>query len=213
MSRSISNLITIEFTWHLDKNRNNAWMAKDISKKYPGVYALLIVNLVVFLFSNVLQLNLTGLYLNHASPKIYQWVTSLFCHANFAHLSGNLFFLYIFGRLIEEEEGVAGVVISYFICGLGASLFDHFLSSQNVLSLGASGAIFGLFTISILLKFKMQFSSFVELFVLVPFVFQTITSEIGMLNKNDNIGHDVHVYGALIGVFLIMGLHYLQKKA
>jgi membrane associated rhomboid family serine protease len=37
------------------------------------------------------------LYLHHVHPQWWQWVTSIFCHASWAHLSGNIFFLYVFG--------------------------------------------------------------------------------------------------------------------
>ena len=47
----------------------------------------------------------------------FQFVTNTFCHANYAHLSGNIFFLYIFSKLVEEEEGVAGVWFSYLVTG------------------------------------------------------------------------------------------------
>ena len=37
-----------------------------------------------------------ALYLNHQRPVWFQFVTSTFCHANYAHLSSNAFFLYVF---------------------------------------------------------------------------------------------------------------------
>ena len=62
-----------------------------------------------------------SLYLNHLHPQWWQWITSIFCHANWAHLSGNIFFLYVFGKIVEEEEGFFGVWFSYlFTVGGGA---------------------------------------------------------------------------------------------
>ena len=40
---------------------------------------------------------------------------------------GNLFFLYVFGKLVEEEEGAFGVVASYLICGIGANIASMLL--------------------------------------------------------------------------------------
>lgn len=59
-----------------------------------------------------------SLYLNHLHPQWWQWVTSIFCHANWAHLSGNIFFLYVFGKIVEEEEGFFGVWFSYLFTGV-----------------------------------------------------------------------------------------------
>lgn len=50
----------------------------------------------------------------------FQFLTSAFCHGSWAHLRGNSFFLLIFGRIVEEEEGAFGLWASYLLCGLGA---------------------------------------------------------------------------------------------
>jgi membrane associated rhomboid family serine protease len=47
----------------------------------------------------------------------FQFVTNTFCHANWSHLSGNIFFLYIFGKLVEEDEGTGGVLLTYLVTG------------------------------------------------------------------------------------------------
>lgn len=57
------------------------------------------------------------LYLNHQYPQWFQFLTCTFCHASWAHLSSNIFFLYIFGKAVEEEEGALGVWFSYLITG------------------------------------------------------------------------------------------------
>ena len=47
-------------------------------------------------------------------------MTRSFCHADWQHLSGNLFLLYIFGRSVEDDEGGLAVWITYLVCALGA---------------------------------------------------------------------------------------------
>ena len=60
---------------------------------------MLIINFALFLMDHVLHLPyMRMLYLNHVHPQWWQFVTSIFCHASWAHLSSNIFFLYIFGR-------------------------------------------------------------------------------------------------------------------
>lgn len=88
------------------------------------------------------------LYLHHAAPQWWQFLTSAFCHGGFDHLSGNLFFLLIFGKSVEEEESAIGVWVAYIACGVGASLASWLLMPAvvrgvSVVSLGASGAVFG----------------------------------------------------------------------
>ena len=78
-------------------------MADSFSKKYAGVFSLVIVCLVSFGLYNLASLSFMNLFpLNHLRPAWYQFVTSLFLHGNFGHLSGNLFFLYVFGKIVEE---------------------------------------------------------------------------------------------------------------
>jgi membrane associated rhomboid family serine protease len=63
-----------------------------------GVFLLLLLNVVLFVLDHVLHLKgIQGLYLNHARPQWWQWITHAFCHANFQHLSMNLFNLCVFG--------------------------------------------------------------------------------------------------------------------
>lgn len=59
------------------------------------------------------------LYLNHQAPQWWQFLTCTFCHASWQHLSSNIFFLYIFGKAVEEEEGAFGVWFSYLVTGCG----------------------------------------------------------------------------------------------
>jgi len=44
-----------------------------------------------------------------------------FCHADFQHLSSNLFMLYVFGRSVEADEGGVAVWATYLVCALGAA--------------------------------------------------------------------------------------------
>lgn len=69
-------------------------------------------------------------------------LASMFFHANFLHIAGNLFFLWIFGDNIEEWLGRVGFAVFYLMGGLVAAL-GHVLSNPDSLApvVGASGAI------------------------------------------------------------------------
>lgn len=60
--------------------------------------------------------------------------------------------LFLTGKLVEEEEGNLGLWLSYILTGAGANLVSWLILPQSAVSLGASGAVFGLFAISVLVK-------------------------------------------------------------
>ena len=53
---------------------------------------------------------------------------------------------------MEEEEGNFALWMSYILTGAGANLISWLVLPTSSVSLGASGAVFGLFTISVLVK-------------------------------------------------------------
>src|SRR3989454_3295169 len=71
-------------------------------------------------------------------------LTSMFLHAGWLHLLGNMLFLWIFGDNIEDFFGHFRYLLFYFVCGIGAG-FAHTLTNlySTVPALGASGAISG----------------------------------------------------------------------
>lgn len=56
------------------------------------------------------------------------------------------------GKLVEEEEGNFALWLSYILTGAGANLVSWLVLPRNAVSVGASGAVFGLFAISVLVK-------------------------------------------------------------
>lgn len=70
--------------------------------------------------------------------------TSLFLHAGWFHLGGNMLYLWIFGNNVEDVLGRARFLAFYLLCGLGASALHIALSGQSpVPTIGASGAVAG----------------------------------------------------------------------
>lgn len=195
---------------HLMLEDDRPKMRKNL---YNGVFALILINLFLFIADHVLHIGwIDNLYLNHAHPAWYQFLTAMFCHANWAHLSGNLFFLYIFGKLVEEEEGIIGIVGSYLVCGLGASVMSWLLNHGPIYSLGASGAVFGLFAVSVLIKLSWNWRKLLEVLILGQFVVERVFFEFRQTGIQDGVDHIAHLGGALVGVALIMGLMRLEKS-
>ena len=70
--------------------------------------------------------------------------TSMFMHAGWLHLGGNMLYLWIFGDNVEDRFGHAKFKLFYLLCGLGATFAQLMFSlGSNIPNLGASGAIAG----------------------------------------------------------------------
>jgi membrane associated rhomboid family serine protease len=70
--------------------------------------------------------------------------TSMFLHGGWAHLGGNMLYLWIFGDNLEKAMGALRFLVFYLACGIGAGLAHvAFNSGSSVPTVGASGAISG----------------------------------------------------------------------
>ncbi|KAK9142587.1 hypothetical protein Syun_011987 [Stephania yunnanensis] len=162
-----------------------------------------------------------ALYLYHNWPGWYQFITATFCHADWNHLSSNLFFLYIFGKLVEEEEGNFALWTSYILTGAGANLVSWLVLPRNAVSVGASGAVFGLFAISVLVKLSWDWRKILEVLILGQFVIKKVMEAAqasaalpGTFGGYalQNVNHIAHVSGALIGVALVWLLSRIPSQ-
>lgn len=126
-------------------------------------YALIVINIFVFIYElslteselkqffslyavipKELSANLSGISVNQPVPEPLTLITSQFLHGGFAHIFGNMLFLWIFGNNVEDQLGHVKYLIFYLACGALAALSQWFFSTQSALpSLGASGAIAG----------------------------------------------------------------------
>ncbi|RJS78450.1 rhomboid family intramembrane serine protease [Candidatus Bathyarchaeota archaeon] len=118
---------------------------RDLNKplKTPHVNRLLLVaNIIIFA---VYWLSSQNIFLNEKfamdieekfvmipesilqGKQLYTLFTSMFMHAGWLHLLGNMLYLYIFGDNVEDIFGHAGYLIFYMISGLVAS-FTHIIS-------------------------------------------------------------------------------------
>ena len=78
--------------------------------------------------------------------------SSMFMHAGWVHLGGNMLYLWIFGDNVEDRFGHVKFIIFYLLCGLAATFAQMMFSlGSNVPNLGASGAIAGVLGAYILL--------------------------------------------------------------
>lgn len=83
--------------------------------------------------------------INSFGPRaIINLFTSIFLHAGFVHIVGNMLFLWIFGNNVEDSMGSLRFVAFYLLCGLGASAAQIAIApNSQIPTIGASGAIAG----------------------------------------------------------------------
>jgi membrane associated rhomboid family serine protease len=111
--------------------------------------AIIAVNVAVFLFQLSMPGNLQNRFIMQYGlvPDRLHYssiLTSMFIHGGFLHIAGNMWFLWIFGRGVEDLLGHAKYLFLYFACGIAAALFFVMLNSNSTVpTVGASGAIAG----------------------------------------------------------------------
>ena len=112
-------------------------------------YGLIAVNVVVFLLAKfappeqVYRLALWPVLV--ATGDWYQLVTSAFLNFAILHLLFNMYALYVIGPPLEEHLGRWRFAVLYGLSALGGSVMVYLFSQPNVPTVGASGAIYGLF--------------------------------------------------------------------
>lgn len=151
-------------------------------------YALIVVNVIVFLFELTLsQQNLQDFLYSWAMipcqltnicsvplpvsshPEALTLITSQFLHGGWMHLLGNMLFLWIFGNNIEDCLGHFKFIIFYLTCGIFAALTQWFFSTSSAIpSLGASGSIAGILGAYILRYPKAQILTIIPLGIPIP---------------------------------------------
>jgi membrane associated rhomboid family serine protease len=97
--------------------------------------------------------------------------TSMFLHAGWLHLGGNMLYLWVFGDNIEDKLGHVRYFFFYLICGLISSgLYIYVDPHSTIPTIGASGAISGVLGAYILLFPKARVLTVIPIFIFLQFV-------------------------------------------
>lgn len=137
-----------------DMNQNTMKKEKKLEKifspKKPVVtYILIVINLMVFLYG-VLHGNdeLINMFGNNyelvQNGEFYRLFTCMFVHADILHILFNMIALYSIGPVVERYYGKSKFLLIYLVSGLLGSIFSGVFMTADSISIGASGAIFGL---------------------------------------------------------------------
>ncbi len=137
-------------------------------------------------------------YAGVADGAWWQLVTSMFTHVEIWHLGANMLALYFFGPVVESMVGRARFLAIYLLSGLTSSVLVFWLSPVYGLTVGASGAIFGLFGAVLVLAIK-QRRNLTQLLLLLALNFY-ITFTIPNISWQGHLGG--FVGGAAIAALL-----------
>ncbi|MBI3511936.1 MAG: rhomboid family intramembrane serine protease [Bacteroidetes bacterium] len=211
----------------------------------PAVLNLIIINAIMF-FAKILAAGRSmdiDVYLDLHHPYTndfhwYQYITSMFMHADASHILFNMLGLWMFGAMLENSMGVKRFIIFYLVCGVGASMiyqvwqtFDQvkmlneygdgwaLLKAHPPMGslLGASGAVYGVMMGSALLfpNTEMYMIGFMGFPIKLKWVALIYGGgellRAWQADPTDNIAHFAHIGGMIFG-FLMIKIFSLSRS-
>ena len=206
-SSSCKLLIPIINEIDTKKKRNNK---RD---KYMMLTNILIaVNLLVFLISawisknifdiDIYTLIIMGAKVNSLIDKGQVWrlITCAFLHGGLIHIFFNMYALKILGPEIEYVYGKIKYLVIYLLSAIAASIFSYIFGPQSV-SVGASGAIFGLFGAMLIfgIKHRKQMGKAYMMNIL-----QVIFVNVIIGISSSNIDNAAHFGGLIVGALIAL---------
>jgi membrane associated rhomboid family serine protease len=207
------------------------------ARRFPVVNVLLIVaNFAVWLFyelphlqSAVFHASFYPCTVNNTcsgpEPWEVSWITAMFLHGSWDHILGNMLFLAVFGKNVEDAFGAVRYLIFYFAGGFAATLTQTLMTlllgtaaEARVPNLGASGAIaavlgayFVLYPNStvrgLIVIFPIRLSAW--FFLGAWFLYQLIEANFGVFGAGANgggVAFFAHVGGFVFGVIVALVL-------
>ncbi len=213
--------------------------AEDPTSATPIVtIGLIVVNFLVFFYElalsargtqldnfinaySLVPCEYTGQCAAYAGTPSPVWITlfsSMFMHAGWAHILGNMVFLFVFGIHVERSMGALRYLAFYLICGLGANALEIATSvGSNAPGLGASGAISGVLAGYLLLYPRSHIRTLIPLgiffwtarvpawvFIGLWFLLQLVNGVASVSNATaGGIAYSAHVGGFVTGLLLV----------
>ncbi len=174
------------------------------SKRFMPTLILLAANVAFYIFTSIAGGNFleTGNnvilqygQVNSLVRSGYYWqlFTSMFVHVNLIHLSGNMLFLLIFGLRAEEMFAIHEYLLIYFLGGLAGNLLTLLVWTEMI-SAGASGAIFGMFGAVTIYVRRAVGQSIIGALMYSFFLL--------MINVGPSVNNLAHLGGLLVGLLI-----------
>lgn len=189
----------------------------------PVTIILLIINVLVFLRTDLFHplnqesswiawgaCSWQGFFQDH---EYYRLLTSMFLHLNTEHITGNMISLIFVGNYLEQHIGSRRFLSLYFTSGIladFASMVYNMMRNANVISVGASGALYGITGGLLVYAFLHRGES--DNLNVRQLIFAIILSLAGGGRTFDNIDHSAHIGGFLSGMLLMPLLNHGKAR-
>jgi membrane associated rhomboid family serine protease len=125
----------------------------------------------------------------------WRLLTSAFLHENLLHIAFNMYAIYVFGPMLEQLLGLRRFIAMYLTTAVAASVAVYILGPERGLTIGASGAVFGLFAVALILLVRRGED---VRFLLVLLAINALLSLRGGISWQGHLGG--FVCGALLGL-------------
>lgn len=200
-------------------NENNK--KKIDFKKYKVTYTIIILNILVYFIEiiksrNLIDINIYTLIQMGAKfnilinrGEIYRLITSTFLHGGIMHILFNMSALNIIGKEVEYIYGSKKYILIYILSALSGSLFSY-LFNPNSVSVGASGAIFGL--LGAMLVFGLREKNKIGK-QYVKNILETLVINVIIGITISNIDNYAHLGGLIIGAISALILFKSRKRS
>lgn len=144
--------------------------------------------------------------------QYYRLLTSGFLHTGWTHLVFNMFSLYFFSGAVTLGLGSFNFLLIYFVSMIGGCLLSLLLhrNHRQYSAVGASGAVCGVMFASVALFPDLEIRMFPLPFSIPGWVYAVLYigfSIYGVRSQKDNIGHDAHLGGGLVGMLVVLILN------
>ena len=202
-----------------DINNHNAKDARRIEKvfssKIPYItYIIILINVILYVLGTLTDKQLEWISLFGVSGDLvrggayYRLLTSMFLHGSIFHLFFNCYALYIIGSQLEGFLGKIKYLVVYLLSGIAGALFSCAFNHGG-LSIGASGAIFGLMGALVYFgyHYRVYLGNVVKTQIIPLIVFNLALGF--MVSGIDNFAH----IGGLIGGGLVTKALGIQDKS
>lgn len=176
------------------------------SQKFKPTIILIGLNVAVYIYTSVVGGNFLNTNINMLwnygqvngqviySGYYYQLFTSMFIHADIAHIAGNMLFLLIFGLRGEEMFSLPEYLSIYFLGGLTGNLFSLLLLPLDTISVGASGAIFAMFGAAVIYARRSFRQSIIGALIYAFFLL--------FLSSGAGVNNFAHIGGLVTGLLI-----------
>jgi rhomboid protease GluP len=185
---------------------------KQYISYYPVVSTLLAINIIVYLVTLIPGIGedvvAWGVSFNFliANGEWWRIVTAMFLHGGFAHILFNAFSLFVFAPDLERLIGKGRFILIYFASGLAGNILTYIIQDYSYASLGASGAIFGVFGAFAALVYYTR-NNFPQLKqVVLPLVIISVV----MTFLSSGINVTAHLGGLVTG--FVIGLYFFNPQ-